>query len=330
MTQVRKKDYPVESVGSLMSTHFVAVPDYYTVGEAIQLLRRQAMDTQSKYYVYVVDDRLHLKGVVPLRYLLSAADERKLVEIMTQKVISISAEADREEVARLMREYDIVAVPVVDGGGALVGVINADDVLDIVEEETREDFHKMASVGLMTTGLREASVRLLFQKRVSWLLVLVFVNIFSGAAIAAFEETIEAVVALVFFLPLLIDSGGNAGSQAATLVVRALATGDVKLRDWSRLLGKEIVVAGLLGLTMGLAVLLLGFYRAGPEVAAVVALTMLLVVVVGSLIGISLPLILSRFRLDPATASAPLVTSVADVCGVVIYFSIATWYLGLW
>jgi magnesium transporter len=167
------------------------------------------------------------------------------------------------------------------------------------------------------------------RKRAPWLLALVFVNIFSGAAIAAYEDTIAAVVALVFFLPLLIDSAGNAGSQAATLTVRALAMGEVGMRDWSKLITKEVVVSALLGLAMATAVSILAFFRAGADVAAVVALTMGIVVIVGSTIGTVLPLLLRRIGFDPATASGPLITSLADIAGVLIYFTLATWMLGL-
>lgn len=187
----------------------------------------------------------------------------------------------------------------------------------------------MGSVGLMNMSLKDAGVWLLFLKRAPWLLVLVFMNIFSGAGIAYFEDTIEAVVALVFFLPLLIDSGGNAGSQSATLMVRALAIGDVRIRDWFKLAGKEVLVAISIGVAMGIAVSFIGYYRAGSEVAVVVAMTMIIVVLFGSIMGMSMPFILQRFRFDPATASAPLITSVADIAGVLIYFGIATWYLGI-
>jgi magnesium transporter len=163
---------------------------------------------------------------------------------------------------------------------------------------------------------------------VGWLLVLVFMNIFSGAGIAFFEDTLAATLSLAFFLPLLIDSGGNAGSQAATLMIRAMATGDVKMRDWLGLLRKEVLVAILLGVSMAGAVSLVATFRA-PEVLVVVAMSMVCVVLVGSLIGMSLPFLLMRFKLDPATASAPLVTSMADIAGVMIYFSIASWYLGV-
>jgi magnesium transporter len=184
-------------------------------------------------------------------------------------------------------------------------------------------------VGALPVGLKEAGFKLLYRKRVFWLVLLVFGNIFSGAGIAYFEETIARYVVLLFFLPLLIASGGNAGSQSSTLMVRALATGDLVLKDWARMLGRELLVASALGGTMALAVSTLGILRGGPEIAMVVALTMVLVVIVGSLIGMSLPFLFSRFNLDPAAASGPLITSIADAAGVLIYFSIATKLLHL-
>lgn len=229
----------------------------------------------------------------------------------------------------MMRRYDLPALPVVDSDGVLVGIVTFDDVFDVAEAEATEDFHRSAAVSPLRGSYHEAGIGVLYRRRIGWLLTLVFVNIFSGAAIAAFEETIAAAVVLVFFLPLLIDSSGNAGSQAATLMVRALAMGEVRLKDWGRLLGKEVLVAALLGLTMGLAVAVIGVARGGPEVALVVALAMTLVVLVGSTIGTVLPFLLSRCKLDPATASAPLITSLSDIAGVLIYFSLASWLLGL-
>jgi magnesium transporter len=178
-------------------------------------------------------------------------------------------------------------------------------------------------------NVREASVGLLYRKRFPWLMLLILVNIVSGSGIAFFEETIAAAFTLVIFLPLLIDSGGNAGSQSATQVIRSMATGDVQIKDWLALFTKEITVAASIGLTLGLAVSLVGIWRGGLQIGVVVALSMIAVVLVGSLVGLSLPFALSRLNLDPAIASAPLVTSIADIAGVLIYFSIATWYLGL-
>lgn len=222
-----------------------------------------------------------------------------------------------------------MAISVTDNEQRLVGIITVDDIMDVIEEENTEDFHKMGTARKININLLDASPLLLIRKRLPWLLILVFMNIFSGAGIAYFEETIQAVVALVFFLPLLIDSAGNAGSQAATLMIRALAVGDVKMGDWFKLIRKEAIVAVLLGLVMALAVSVIGIFRAGTDVAVVVALSMTVVVIVGSVIGMSLPFIFSKLKMDPATASGPLITSISDILGVIIYFSIATWYLGL-
>jgi magnesium transporter len=245
---------------------------------------------------------------------------------MRRDLVTINHETDQEQVAGIFRQHSFVAVPVIDANGRMKGIVTFDDVMDVAEEEATEDFHQLGGVGPIETSLRSAGLWLLYRRRIVWLLGLVFINIFSGAGIAAFEDTIATTVALVFFLPLLIDSSGNAGSQAATLVVRALAVGDVRRSDWLRLVRREVFVALALGLSMAAAVALLGAVRA-PEVALVVAITMVLVVIVGSLVGLSLPFLLARLKLDPATASAPLVTSVADISGVLIYFSVARWLL---
>ncbi|MEN5301997.1 magnesium transporter [Pseudomonas sp. TWI628] len=198
------------------------------------------------------------------------------------------------------------------------------EALEKLRQEVTEDFHKGASITNHVGNLRNATVVLLYRKRVLWLVLLVFGNLFSGAGIAAFEETIAAHIVLVFFLPLLVDSGGNAGAQSATLMVRALATGEVVMRDWMRMLGRECGVALALGGTMALAVASLGALRGGADVALIVASSMLVIVLIGSLIGMSLPFLFTRVKLDPATASGPLVTSIADAAGVLVYFGIAS------
>lgn len=208
-----------------------------------------------------------------------------------------------------------------------VGAVDA--ALDAQRRQATESFHKGASITSTIGDLRHATLGLLYRKRVLWLVLLVFGNLFSGAGIAAFEETIAAHIALVFFLPLLVDSGGNAGSQSATLMVRGLATGEVTLSDWGRMLGREFGVALLLGCTMAVAVASLGLLRGGPQIALIVASSMVVIVLVGSLIGMSLPFLLSRLKLDPATASGPLITSIADAAGVLVYFGIATQVLEL-
>ncbi len=335
LAQVEREDirrlaaYPEQSVGSVMTSDYATIPAELDARGAIEHLRKIAPDAETIYQAFVIDTDRKLLGTVSLRELIIASPQARILDLMKTEPVLIKADAPREEAVQLIAKYDLLALPVINGGDRLVGIVTYDDAMDVERTETDTDFRKVGAVGELAVSIKDATIALLYKKRVFWLVLLVFGNIFSGAGIAYFEETIEAYIALVFFLPLLVDSGGNAGSQSATLMVRALATGDVRLRDWSGMLLRELAVAGLLGATMGLAVSLLGVWRGGPEIALVVALTMQIVVVVGSIIGMSLPFLLSRFKLDPATASAPLITSIADACGVLIYFGIATAILGL-
>jgi len=326
--------YPEDSAGALMTSEVARLRPDLTVDQAIGYLRDRAHEIETIYDAFVVDEEGRLLGTVTLRDLITSPPDRRLEDLARPSPAVARAHVPRAEAARLIQEYDVPALPVVDGSDRLLGIVTYDDAMDVVEAEATEDFlrsggfgvahHKGGPLTALGANLREVSTRVLVRKRLPWLIILVFGNIFSGAGIAYFEDTISAYVALVFFLPLLIDSGGNAGSQAATLFVRSLATGDVVLRDWLHMLGREIRVAILLGAGMGAAVSILGFVRGGPEIALVVTLTMVCVVLVGSVIGMSLPFILTRFKLDPATASAPLITSIADGAGVLIYFAIAT------
>ena len=317
------------SAGAIMTSEYVSLGEALTVREAMDKIRLEAPDKETIYYVYVVDEQRRLVGFVSLRDLIMTPSYIRVHEIMKREVTHVRVTDPQEDVARTLSQYDLIAIPVIDAQEALVGIVTFDDALDVAEEEATSDFHQMGAAGAVTTSLRDASIWLIYQKRLPWLMVLILVNVLSGAGIAFYEDTIQAVVALVFFLPLLIGSGGNAGSQSATLMVRALATGDVESRDWLRLFLREITVALCIGLTMGIAVSMIGVFRGGPDVAVVVAITMVGVVLLGSLIGMSLPFVLTRLKLDPATASAPLVTSLADIAGVLLYFSIATWYFGL-
>jgi len=320
--------YPPESVGRLMTPDYVAVRSEWTVAQALGHIRRLGQDSETINRIYVVDAAWRLVDDISLRRFILADPATRVEAIMDHEFVSLPAFADREEAVGMIQRYDVTALPIVDSDGVLVGIVTVDDVLDVAEEEATEDFHRVGSVEPIRGSLRETGLRILYQRRIGWLLALVFVNILSGAGIAYYEDTIAATVALVFFLPLLIGSAGNAGAQASTLMVRAMATGDVDVSDWFRLVGREVAVAAALGLTMAVAVSVVGVFRAGSQVAMVVATTMVVVVIVGSLVGMSLPFLLSRFRLDPATASAPLVTSIVDITGVLIYLAIASWVLG--
>ena len=324
----RLASFPEESAGSIMTTDYAVLPAQLTARQALDKLRREAANHETINRSYVIDEQRHLLGSVRLQDLILAKPYTPVHEIMLENTHAVRVDDDQEHVANQIAKYDILAVPVVDHEGRVVGIVTHDDAIDVFKEEATEDFHKTATIGKIEGSIRELGIRILYQKRVVWLVLLVFGNIFSGAGIAYFEDLISKYVALVFFLPLLVDSGGNAGSQASTLMIRALATGDLELKDWGRMLFKEIFVAFCLGITMAVAVSGIGWFRGGPEVAFVVACTMVLVVLTGSLIGMSLPFLLNHLKLDPATASAPLITTMADALGVLIYFTVATQILG--
>ena len=319
--------YEEDTAGAIMTSDYAVLSADLPAAQAIEKLRREAPDKETIYRAYVTAQDRKLVGAVRLQDLILAAPRTLVRDLMEEDPLSASVDEDQEEVARKISRYDVLALPVVDAEHRIVGIVTHDDAMDVIQEEATEDFHKVGTVGKLDTSVRDASIALLYRKRIAWLVLLVFGNLLSGAGIHYYEDTISAVVALVFFLPLLIGSSGNAGSQAATLMVRALATGDVMLKDWGKMLGREILIAFLLGLTMALAVSSIGWYRGGPGVAVVVSITMVVVVIVGSLIGMSLPFVLSRVNLDPATASGPLVATLADASGVFIYFAIATMFL---
>ncbi|MFP5405986.1 MAG: magnesium transporter [Gammaproteobacteria bacterium] len=318
--------YKAGTVGAIMNSEYATLAPGLTAAEAIEELRRVAPDSETIYNAYVVDDQRRLIGVTTLRRLILATRDTRVADMMESNPVTAHADDDDQATAAdKIARYDFIALPVIDHERRMVGIVTADDAMDVAQAEATEDFHKSGgSLGSLALSMRGATIALLYRKRVVWLVLLVFVNVFSGAGIAHFEDLIAGNVALVFFLPLLIDSGGNAGSQSATMMVRALATGDVVLRDWAGMLGRELLVAALLGLTMALAVSTVGLVRGGPSIALAVALTMQVVVVVGSVVGMSLPFLLSRLRADPASASSPLITTIADVSGIFIYFAIAS------
>lgn len=325
----RLSTYADECAGAIMTSDYATLDAGMTADEAIAALRHQAPGTETIYRSYVVDRDHRLAGSVRLHALILAAHDTPVTKLMETAPISVTLDTDQEDVGKLIARYDLLAIPVVDADGRLLGIVTHDDAADVMQAEATEDFQKISHVLPFKQSMREAGIGVLYSRRIVWLALLVFGNLFSGAGIAYFEDMILAYVSLVFFLPLLIDSSGNAGSQSATLMVRALATGDVEMRDWRNLILRELAVAAALGATMAAVVFPLGAWRGGAGVALTVGLTMFVVVLIGSLVGMSLPFLLSRLRLDPATASGPLVTTISDATGVLIYFSIATMILTL-
>ncbi|MFA7565543.1 MAG: magnesium transporter [Alkalispirochaeta sp.] len=320
--------YPEDSIGRLMTPEFVAIKPDFTVAQALRHIRKYGRDSETLNVIYIIDDNWKLIDDIRIREILLAEPEQMIKDLMDEHFVALNAQDDQELAIRVFHDQDRVALPVTDSEGLLIGIVTFDDVMDVVEEETTEDFHKFGSVQGAIVNPLKAGIGFLYGKRIVWLMALVFMNVFSGAVLANFESVIQSAVALIFFLPLLIDSGGNAGAQSATLMIRSLAIGDVEMKDWFRLFGKEFLVALLLGLTMAAGVSVIASIRA-PEIMVVVASAMVLTVIAGSMVGMLLPFIFTKLKLDPATASAPLVTSIADITGVTIYFALASWYLGM-
>ncbi len=319
--------YPEESVGRLMTPDYVALRPEWTIRQALDHIRKMGVDSEIISIVYITTKKWELIDALPLRKLILADLDDTVESLMDHSFVSLSAFDDREEAVRALARYDKVALPVVDSGGVLLGIVTVDDVLDVAEEEATEDFHKGAAISPLDRSYAETPSITLFKKRIGWLLILIGVNLVSSGVIAAYEETLEAVIALAFFIPLLIDSGGNTGAQSATIMVRALATGDLKLTDWFKAVLKEAGVGMSLGLAMGLASSALGIFRGGIMIGIIVGLSMAAIVLVANMVGTLLPFLLTRFKIDPAVASSPLITTIADASGLFIYFGIATAFL---
>lgn len=321
-------EYPPESAGGRMTPEFVALRPEMRADDALAAIRRVAEETETIYYVYVTEEDRRLVGVLSMRDLVMARADTPIGELAERSVLSVRIDDDQEDVARRLVERGLLAVPVVDPVGRLVGVVTADDVADITELETTEDFHKAVAVAPLRRSYWETSLWALYRLRIGWLAALVLINLASSGVIAAFEETLVALVALAFFIPLIVDTGGNAGTQAAAIMIRALATGDVHLGQWARALLRELGMGVLIGVSLGAMGALLGYIRGGPEVGVqlglVVFLTMVVMLALTNLIGMLMPFALARVGQDPAVASGPLITSVADAIGLLVYFSIAT------
>lgn len=331
----RLLQYGPETAGGLMTTEFVSVPDADTVEVALAAIRaiaragrREAMQT-----IYVVDARGVLTGVMSLRELLAAPEGAVLSELAWSEIVTVAADADRETVAQLTSNYDLVAVPVVDGDRRLLGVITVDDVIDVIQEEQTEDAQKFGGLEALEEPYLQVSFGELLKKRTPWLLVLFVGQMFTAAAMGFFEDSISAATVLALFVPLIISSGGNSGSQATSLIIRAMALQELGPRDWARVLAREVAMGLVLGILLGVVGVLriliwqwMGFYSFGPhyqELAATIGATVVGVVLFGTITGAMLPFVLRRVGFDPASASAPLVATLVDVTGVLLYFSLA-------
>ena len=320
--------YPEESVGRMMTTDYVSIYRDMTVKEALKRIRERGHDSETLNRVYIIDSEKRLLDSIRIRKIILAEMDTKIEDLMTYNVVSLSAYDDREKAVKIMQKYDASSLPVVDRDGIVIGIVTIHDVLDVAEEEATEDIQKIGSIAPLKTSYKSASLFMLYKKRIIWLSLLVVVSLISSGIIERYEEILSSAIVLAFFIPLLIDSGGNMGSQSATLMVRALATDDVKINEWFKVFLKEISIGLLIGLSLGLLASLIGIFRGGYEIGLIVGLSMLAVIFVANLIGATLPFILSKLKIDPAVASSPLITTVVDIAGLIIYFSIAVLVLG--
>jgi magnesium transporter len=327
--------YAEDEAGGLMNPRFARVRPDATADEAISYLRRQARERniEAIYYAYVLDEEQRLLGVASFRDLFAAPPERRVREVMRTDVVSVSEDMDQEAVSRVFAESDLPAVPVVDARGRMKGIVTVDDIVDVVDEEATEDIQKFGGVEALGVPYLEISFRKMIGKRAGWLSILFVGEMLTATAMAFFEDEIARAVVLAVFLPLIISSGGNSGSQASTLVIRAMALGEVRLRDWWRVAGREVAT----GLALGLILAAIGFVRIlvwqrighvyGEHyllIASTVSVSLVGVVLFGTLAGSLLPFVLRRLGLDPASASAPFVATLVDVTGVAIYFLAAS------
>lgn len=322
--------YPDDSAGGLMVPPPVVLRQDMTAEEAIAHLRAIAPDSETAYYLFVVDEANHLVGVVSLRQLVIAPPHRRIRDIMDPHVIYIPARADQEEAARLMSRYDLLALPVVDDEGRLLGMITHDDLVQVLEKEATEDIQRLGASEPLDMPYVDTPILTMFRKRVGWLLLLFVTETLTGTVLRFFEKELSEAIALTFFVPLLIGTGGNAGSQVSSAVIRALALGEVRFRDLFYVVWREIRTALLLGLVMGTV----GFVRAmtwhsPPPLSLTVGVTLCAIVMWAALIGATLPLFAHRLRIDPAVISGPAMSTLVDATGLVIYFLIARAIMGL-
>lgn len=322
--------YPPDSAAGLMTREVVTVSSDLTAEETLAAVRQMAREAETIYYVYVTDAQQHLLGVLSLRDLVLAPPNMSIGEITHREPVTVRADADREVAARVLAGRGLLAVPVVDADGRLLGIVTADDAGEVLEDEATEDVEKLGGSEPLDKPYLRTSILELVWKRVRWLLVLFVAEAYTGSVLRAFSDELSEVVALAFFIPLLIGTGGNTGTQITTTITRALATGDVRFGDALRVFRKELGVAATLGVIMAAATYLRSWMLGvGPEVGLVVSITAACIVIWAATVASLLPLALRRLRLDPAVVSGPFITTIVDGTGLVIYFELARWLLKL-
>ncbi len=330
--------YPENSAGSLMTTEYVSLREEMTVGDAITRIRRTGVDKETIYTCYVTKNRL-LQGLVSVKDLLLAADDSVLIkDIMETNVISVGTLDDQEEVAQMFSKYNFLALPVVDGGGRLVGIITFDDAMDVLEEEATEDMEIMAAMTPSDKTYLRSTPWDLFKHRIPWLMLLMVSATFTGMIISGFEEALAAQVVLTAFIPMLMDTGGNSGSQSSVTIIRALSLGELEFGDLPKVIWNEVRTAVMCGAVLSLAcfgkIMLVDHFLLNnpdvtPLVALVVCMALAFTVLVAKVIGCTLPMVAKRLGFDPAVMASPFITTAVDAVSLLVYFFIATSLLNI-
>ena len=318
--------YPEDSAGSIMTVEYVDLKENMTVQDAINRIRQVGVDSETINICYVLDAKRTLVGTVALRYLLITPPDAIIGEMMHENVVFINTMMDQEEVARQFQKYDFTAMPVVDNENRLVGIITVDDIVDILQEEATEDIEKIAALVPTDKPYMKTTVFETWKKRIPWLLLLMISATFTGSIITSFEDALSACVVLTAYIPMLMDTGGNAGGQASVTIIRGLSLNEIEFKDAFKVVWKEARVAVLCGLTLAAAnfVKLLLFDRVTIAVAAVVCLTLVAAVFIAKIIGCLLPMLAKKIGFDPAVMASPFITTIVDALSLLIYFSIAT------
>ena len=324
-------NYPKDSAGSIMTMEYVDLKRSMTVEQAFDRIRTTGLDSETIYTCYVTDSRRKLEGIVTVRDLLLSPKNAVLRDIMETNVKFVSTHTDQEEVARLLSKYDFLAVPVVDAEERLVGIVTVDDAMDVMQEEATEDIEKMAAIAPSDKPYIKTSVFETWRKRVPWLLFLMVSATFTSVIISSYEDALAANLVLFSFIPMLMDTGGNSGSQSSTTIIRGLSLGEIRFIDVPRVIFKESTVAILCGLTLAVTnfVKLMLVDHVAMMVAAVVCLTLFVVVLVSNVVGGLLPILAKRLGFDPTVMASPLITTIVDAVALMIYFNIAKLLLGL-
>lgn len=324
-------NYPDDSAGSVMTAEYVSLRESMTVRDSFEYIRANGVNKETIYTCYVLDDARHLMGVVTVKDLLMNPYETLVGDIMSQNIIKVNTTDDQEDAARLMTDYDLLCLPVVDNEDRLVGIITVDDIMDVIEAEATEDMEKMAAMRPSERPYLRTGVLTLARNRIPWLLVLMFSSIFTGAILLKYEGAFDVMPLLVTFIPMLMDTGGNAGSQASTMIIRGMAIGEINLRDALQVLWKEIRVGMICGLILGTAnfIRLMIQYPGHTLVSFVVVISVFFIVIIAKSIGCMLPMLAKAVHLDPALVASPMLTTVVDATSLMIYFQFAIHLLGL-